>query len=92
LWHSLLWSLLCEEIYYAAYPLLRIGRVRFGWSALLTAAFAAGGGIAATHRYADDWSAYGPIGTAFILLPVWLLGCLLAEPAERLSPNPSRSI
>jgi peptidoglycan/LPS O-acetylase OafA/YrhL len=92
LWHSLLWSLLCEEIYYAAYPLLRIGRVRFGWTALLTTAFVVGGGIAATHRYADDWSAYGPIGTALILLPVWLLGCLLAEQAERLSPDPSRSI
>ena len=92
LWHSLLWSLLCEEIYYAAYPLLRLCRARFGWTALLTIAFAVGGGIAATHRYADDWPVYGPIGTALILLPVWLLGCLLAEQAEHLLPDSSRSI
>jgi peptidoglycan/LPS O-acetylase OafA/YrhL len=92
LWHSMLWSLLCEEIYYAVYPLLRLCRLRFGWTALLATAFAVGGGIAATHRYADDWPVYGPVGTALILLPVWLLGCLLAEQASDLIPNSSRSI
>jgi peptidoglycan/LPS O-acetylase OafA/YrhL len=92
LWHSVLWSLLCEEIYYAAYPLLRLCRARFGWNALLAAAFTLAVGIAASHRFADDWPVYGPIGTALILLPVWLLGCVLAEKAEELTPDPSRSI
>src|SRR5262249_43105764 len=43
------------------------------------------------HPYADDWRRYGPIRTAFILLPIWLLGCLLAEKAIALTPLNSRS-
>jgi len=86
LWHSVLWSLLCEEIYYAAYPVLRQLRNRFGWAVVLSIAFPVGAGAAATHRYAGDWHLYGPFGTALILLPVWLLGCLLAEQAESLAP------
>jgi peptidoglycan/LPS O-acetylase OafA/YrhL len=92
LWHSVLWSLLCEEIYYAAYPLLRLCRARFGWTAVLATAFALAMGIAASHRFADDWPVYGPMGTALILLPVWLLGCVLAEKAEGLTPDASGSI
>jgi peptidoglycan/LPS O-acetylase OafA/YrhL len=30
LWHSIFWSLLCEEIYYAAYPMPCLLRNRFG--------------------------------------------------------------
>jgi len=84
LWSSILWSLLCEEIYYAIYPLLRHIRNRFGWTPLLILAFGAGSGVSASHGYAADWSPYGPIGTSLILLPVWLLGCLLAEQVDTL--------
>jgi peptidoglycan/LPS O-acetylase OafA/YrhL len=83
---SVLWSLLCEEIYYAIYPLLRVLRQSLGWTPLLSAAFVLGCGIALTHRYAGDWVDYGPMGTAFILLPIWLLGALLAEQVEHLTP------
>ena len=83
---SVLWSLLCEEIYYAIYPLLRVVRCWLGWTPLLSAAFALGSGIALTHRYASDWVDCGPLGTAFILLPIWLLGALLAEQVEHLTP------
>src|ERR1700686_2343155 len=62
LWHSIFWSLLCEEIYYAAYPMLRLLRNRFGWSALLGTTFLLSVCISATHRYADDWHVYGPLG------------------------------
>src|SRR6266404_1020986 len=79
LWESPLWSLACEEIYYAAYPLLRWMRNRIGWKKLLPAAFLAGAGAAATHPHSVTWHDFGPFGTALILLPVWLLGCLLAE-------------
>ena len=82
LWESPLWSLACEEIYYAAYPLLRWARNYFGWKKFLPAAFLAGVGAGLTHPHALGWHAFSPFGTALILLPVWLLGCLLAEQGE----------
>jgi peptidoglycan/LPS O-acetylase OafA/YrhL len=85
LWASPLWSLACEEIYYAMYPALRWVRQKAGWRVLLATAFAISVPIAATHVTARDWHVFGPLGTAMILLPVWLLGCLLAEQAQQLS-------
>jgi peptidoglycan/LPS O-acetylase OafA/YrhL len=84
LWESPLWSLLCEEIYYAAYPFLRYLRQRIGWGILLSCSFVAGILIAAVHIHAPDWESVGPLGTATILLPIWLLGALLAEQAATL--------
>jgi peptidoglycan/LPS O-acetylase OafA/YrhL len=93
LWTSVFWSLLCEEIYYAIYPLLRAFRMGFGWTALLSISFALAIGVLATYRSAPDWWDYGPIRTALILLPVWLLGCLLAEQVVHLAPlNSTRVI
>src|SRR5260370_41307984 len=79
LWESPLWSLVCEEIYYAVYPLLRWLRNRFGWKKFLPAVFLAGVATAATHPHSVSWHDFGPVGTALLLLPVWMLGCLLAE-------------
>jgi peptidoglycan/LPS O-acetylase OafA/YrhL len=84
LWESPLWSLLCEEIYYAAYPLLRVLRRLLGWTALLAATFVVAIAIALTNPHAAGWHPFGPLGTAAILLPVWLLGALLAEQAAAL--------
>jgi peptidoglycan/LPS O-acetylase OafA/YrhL len=84
LWESPLWSLLCEEIYYAAYPGLRWLRNRFGWRLMLAAAFVASVAVAATNVHTVTWHTFGPFGAATILLPVWLLGCLLAEQSEGL--------
>src|SRR5258708_155775 len=39
LWNSPLWSLACEEIYYALYPFLRWTRNKVGWRQLLSVAF-----------------------------------------------------
>ena len=39
---------------------------------------------ALTHVHAENWHLFGPLGTATILLPVWLLGALLAEQAASL--------
>lgn len=91
LWRTVLWSLLCEEIYYALYPLLRLFRSHFGWIALLSGSFGLAITSLATHSYADDWQRYGPIRTAFILLPIWLLGCLLAERVMQIRPLNSAS-
>jgi peptidoglycan/LPS O-acetylase OafA/YrhL len=84
LWESPLWSLLCEEIYYAAYPGLRWLRNRFGWRSVLAIAFLASVSVAATDVHTVTWHTFGPFGTAMILLPVWLLGCVLAEQSEGL--------
>jgi peptidoglycan/LPS O-acetylase OafA/YrhL len=89
LWESPLWSLACEEIYYAAYPLLRWLRNRFGWRKFLPVIFVAGTLTAATHPHALAWHDFGPFGTALLLLPVWLLGCLLAEQSASLPLNSS---
>jgi peptidoglycan/LPS O-acetylase OafA/YrhL len=85
LWESPLWSLACEEIYYAAYPLLRLARNRFGWKKFLPAVFVAGIATALSHPHSTGWHDYGPFGTALLLLPVWLLGCLVAEQSESLA-------
>jgi peptidoglycan/LPS O-acetylase OafA/YrhL len=85
LWESPLWSLLCEEFYYAAYPLIRWVRSRFGWAPLFYVTFPLGAGISLLHVHSTDWQAYGPVGTALILLPVWLLGCVLAEQSDHLA-------
>jgi peptidoglycan/LPS O-acetylase OafA/YrhL len=85
LWESPLWSLLCEEIYYLLYPLIRQVRWRYGWALLFSVTFPLSVGISLSHVRATDWLLYGPIGTAFILLPVWLLGCVLAEKSDHVA-------
>lgn len=84
LWQSPLWSLLCEEIYYALYPVLRRLRRAVNWQRVIAFAFVMSVVVAATHVRALSWHDFGPVGTAVILLPVWLLGCLLAEQADGL--------
>jgi peptidoglycan/LPS O-acetylase OafA/YrhL len=91
LWESPLWSLACEEIYYAAYPLLRLIRNRVGWKVVLPVVFAAGALTAATHVHSLTWRDFGPFETSLILLPVWLLGCLLAEQSDALPAMDSRT-
>lgn len=86
LWNSILWSLFCEEIYYAVYPAIRPLRKRFGWSLILSLIFILSALTAAMHPHASDWSEDGPLQTALILFPVWLLGCILAEQVDHLPP------
>jgi peptidoglycan/LPS O-acetylase OafA/YrhL len=87
LWDSPLWSLACEEIYYALYPLLRWLRNRIGWKFLLVAVFLISLLLVRLHPAATKWQDFGPWGTAMTLLPVWLLGCVLAEQAEGLAQS-----
>jgi peptidoglycan/LPS O-acetylase OafA/YrhL len=83
-WNTVLWSLLCEEIYYGIYPATLWFVRRFGWTWLLGPAFALSLTLTLTHPYRIGWEAFGPWQTAVILYPVWILGCLLAEQSDRL--------
>jgi peptidoglycan/LPS O-acetylase OafA/YrhL len=91
-WESVLWSLVCEEFYYAVYPLMLWLRRRFGWAWLLVAAYVASFAVTLTHIQRANWFAFGPIETAIALFPVWLLGCVLAEQSDALSVFSNRAV
>jgi peptidoglycan/LPS O-acetylase OafA/YrhL len=86
----ILWSIVCELFYYAAYPaLLWIAR-RIGWFRL----FAASAVLAYAIVIWFGSDIYGNIhiyhwyGNWIVMLPSWLLGCILAEELnERRSRN-----
>jgi peptidoglycan/LPS O-acetylase OafA/YrhL len=90
LWHSTLWSVLCEEIYYAVYPLLNRMRLAVGWPVMLKVAFGASILVSWYHFSSMDWQDIGIIATAVTLLPVWLMGCCLAENVSSLKQQPSK--
>ena len=85
---SVLWSILCECIYYSLYPLLLLAKDRVGWRTLIGGCYAACYALLIAHRggpYNGDFTSLGS-GTTWILgLPCWLLGCLLAETYTRFS-------
>jgi peptidoglycan/LPS O-acetylase OafA/YrhL len=81
LWGSILWSLVCEEIYYTIYPALLWLRARIGWTWLLvTSALAAAAVVVLVgpnqlcSLNAFSWSLNWIVG-----LPAWLAGARLAE-------------
>jgi peptidoglycan/LPS O-acetylase OafA/YrhL len=79
LWHSTLWSIVCEEMYYAVYPFLNRLRLLIGWLYILICAFGVAIPVALFYLPAQDWQDVGIVNTAIVLFPVWLLGCYLAE-------------
>ena len=85
LWQSTLWSLACEEIYYAAYPLLNRCAPRFGWLNVVKVAFAVSILTCWWFYPGPDWQDIGLVATAVTLFPVWLMGCYLAD-----NPTPIR--
>lgn len=83
LWRSALWSIACEEILYALYPLIYRLRVRVGWRPILVTTFT-GAAATVTGFIVRDEHLPGLIATTAVLLPLWLLGCVLAESAPSL--------
>ncbi|HEY1750144.1 MAG TPA: acyltransferase [Caulobacteraceae bacterium] len=76
---AVLWSLYCELIYYALYPLLRIAFRRLGLAnTVLISLLVAGAMIVVGWRLPYYWS-FTIWLTWLVGLPAWLLGCLLAE-------------
>lgn len=85
---SILWSLLCEEIYYLLYPALLAIRDLFGWRSLMGMAWALSIAVILTNPSERMYIGHGPALTWALGLPCWLLGCHLAERLERLSRTP----
>lgn len=79
---SVLWSIICEAIYYSLYPLLLLAKARVGWKAVIGCSFLAAYGLALMHQgdpYNGNFTTFGAGFTWILGLPCWLLGCLLAE-------------
>ncbi|MBB6052794.1 acyltransferase family protein [Armatimonas rosea] len=76
---SVMWSLYCEIVYYALYPLFLWVSRRTSWTPLL----AVFGGLSAFLIYSGAPRGYmhefGPFLNWLVWLPLWLLGCRLAE-------------
>jgi peptidoglycan/LPS O-acetylase OafA/YrhL len=79
--NTILWSVICELVYYTMYPLLRWSRVPFE---IWAAASCAGVlmcvliGWPVALRPGGDFLAFG-YWTFLVGLPAWLLGCVLAR-------------
>lgn len=85
LWHSTLWSIICEEIYYAMYPLLNRLSAQFGWLIIISLAFITSVSVSWHSFSAVEWQDMGIVTTAVTLFPVWLMGCYLAEHVSELN-------
>jgi peptidoglycan/LPS O-acetylase OafA/YrhL len=81
---SILWSLVAEEIYYLIYPMLLSLRRKIGWQKILFFAYVGASAIVCSNPTINDYPSYGPYLTWLLGLPCWLLGCCLAERADRL--------
>ncbi|CAE6710579.1 acyltransferase family protein [Paraburkholderia nemoris] len=81
---SVLWSLYCEMVYYAAYPLLR-ARFRYIGEMIVGCAVTAGVMVAVVRLIGHPVchgcviETYGVPGTALLYAAGWIFGCLIAE-------------
>jgi peptidoglycan/LPS O-acetylase OafA/YrhL len=88
---SILWSLLCEEIYYLLYPLVLVRlRRRMGWRPIIAVAFVLALFVVLTDPRAGNYASYGPGLNWLLGLPCWLLGCELAESIPKHAPSTAR--
>ncbi len=77
---TLLWSVVCEVIYYMLYPILLMARRRLdSWWPLIVISYLAGICVVLTNPSSHSYWSYGPTTTWIIGLPCWLLGAALAE-------------
>ncbi|RDJ14221.1 acyltransferase [Rhizobium phaseoli] len=82
----ILWSVVCEAVYYCLYPLFLPAARRIGWPLIIAASLIASYGVAigvGPDHYGNAKS-YGPLLNWVVGLPAWLIGCYLAENLDRL--------
>lgn len=87
--YLVMWSLICELIYYILYPLLMLIRHRIKWEPIIAIAFFITFAYIFSHTSSlkgsqNSYIIFG-LSTWVIGLPVWLLGCWLAENMSRFS-------
>ncbi len=82
-YNGVLWSLVAEAIYYALYPLLRSAASRIGWPSLVGISAMGALALLATDPKAVEYPAFGMGFTWILGLPIWLLGCVMAESLHR---------
>ena len=80
---SVLWSVICEIIYYLIYPQLLYLRRKSNWPLLVLISFIAAGLLISTHLDLLSYGLHSYIAlnwyTWIVGLPCWILGCWLAE-------------
>lgn len=81
----IVWSVVCELIYYSLYPALRWLSEHTGWGWMLVVSLIASYAVAI--GLGSDWHGnahvYGPGLNWVVSLPAWLIGCVLAETVAR---------
>jgi peptidoglycan/LPS O-acetylase OafA/YrhL len=87
-----LWSVYCELIYYALYPLLRVAFRLIGLRWVLIVSSAVSVAMILWGWKAPFYWSFSPALTWLLAAPAWLLGCLLAErvAASVGAPGPDR--
>jgi peptidoglycan/LPS O-acetylase OafA/YrhL len=76
---GVLWSLYCEIFYYLAYPVLFYLSRRIGWGPLLLGALGFSFLEMIRLPRPETYYHHGFAGMIILGLPVWIMGCLLAE-------------
>lgn len=82
----ILWSVVCEMIYYCLYPLLLLASRKLGWVSIIVIATLTSFTVAigyGSDQYGNA-QVYGPQLNWVVGLPAWLIGCLLAEHFEKI--------
>ena len=76
---AIIWSLVCEMIYYTLYPALFAARRRIGWKPILAGSYVAALGVILLRPDAGSYPDFGHFLNWIVGLPCWLLGCIVAE-------------
>jgi peptidoglycan/LPS O-acetylase OafA/YrhL len=88
LMHSVLWSLICEEIYYLLYPLVLVPlRRRMRWWPIIAVSYVLAFAVVLSNPRLGNYGEHGPALNWILGLPCWLLGCQLAESLPFRTPS-----
>lgn len=72
------WSLICEAVYYAIYPVLRTAWDKFGWKRVIAISYIASFAILGLTVESTSFLVFA-VRDTISFLPVWILGAYLAE-------------
>ncbi|MBS1708853.1 MAG: hypothetical protein JSS65_09055 [Armatimonadetes bacterium] len=78
---GILWSIVCEEIYYLLYPLLLVVKRKWGWAPVwvFVLSLFVIGRLVTKNDSSGSFISGGLATTWMIGFPSWILGCVLAE-------------